>query len=284
MQELGSFSEFAGQAVGLLDDATGADVVVFPEYLTLVLLTLEDDWQDLAAPEFRRVVRHTDAYRSLFEQEAVARGQVIVAGSHLLPAASSGGGVRNVTHTFMPDGQLALHAKTTLFPGELDWGTQPGDDVCVVSLGPCSLGVMTCYEAEFPEIPSTLAAGGCEIIACPAFTYTEAGSWRVQHTCAARCIENQLYVACSFLVGDLGGPFPAGCGQSALLTPCDSGFPEAGIAAQAKRGVNSVISHEFDLALLRENRSTGAAPLWRDRERWRHLYSSELFAAQQARV
>src|SRR4051794_17523903 len=84
VRPVGSFDEFAEHARGLLDQAEGADLVLFPELFTVELFTTFPDWKETPASELTRIDSFTGDYMSLFENEAKERSQYIVAGSHLM--------------------------------------------------------------------------------------------------------------------------------------------------------------------------------------------------------
>jgi predicted amidohydrolase len=269
-REVPDFDGFAAHARGLLDQAEGADIVVFPELFTLELFTTFGEWQTLPPSEYTRIDEYTGAYRDLFESEAKKRHQYIAAGSHLI---KENGQYFNSAHLFGPDGSLVTHAKTHIFPIESDWETQEGDTIDVVELPFAKVGFNICYEAEIPECSATLTEQGAEIILCPSFTMTEWGFWRVRHCAQSRCIENQIYFVHCCLGGELPAPLVSGWARSSILSPCDAPWPFDGIVAQAELGREMVVRGEVDLDLLYTNRETGAAPTFRDRRRRQELYT-----------
>ena len=174
VRPVGSFDEFAAHARGLLDQAEGADLVLFPELFTVELFTTFPDWKDLPVSELTRVhqygnTNYTEDYRQLFESEAKERGQHIVAGSHL---EKKDGRYLNVAYLYGPDGLIHMHDKTHIFPAEAQWSTEEGDTVKMVELPFAKVGFNVCYETEIPECAATLVEQGAEIILCPSFTFT----------------------------------------------------------------------------------------------------------------
>jgi predicted amidohydrolase len=264
-----SFDEFADHVRGMLDDAKGADLVLFPELFTVELFTTFKDWKEAPVSELTRVDQFTQEYHNLFESETKERGQFIVAGSHLM---KENGRYLNIGHLYEPDGTLHTHAKTHIFPAEADWSTEEGDILEVIDLPFAKVGFNICYEAEIPECASTLSEQGVEIILCPSFTFTEYGFWRVRHCAQARCIENQIYYVHCCTGGQPGEPLPNGWARSSILTPCDVLWNPPGIVAQAEPNEEVVVRGQVDIDKLYENRETGAAPTYRDRRRRADLY------------
>lgn len=264
------FDEFANHARALLDEAEGADIVVFPELFTLELFFALDDWQNLPLSEAPGIDRFTNAYRDLFASEARERNQYIAAGSHLVKENDYW---LNTAHLFGPDGSMRTHAKTHLFPVEHEWRIFEGNTMEVIDLPFAKVGFNICYEAEVPECAASLTEQGVEIILCPSNTFTEHGFWRVRHCAQARCIENQIYcVHCS-----LGGrpilPMPGSWARSSILSPCDLPWEPAGVVAQAELDTEMVVHGQVDIDLLYENRRNGAALTYRDRRRRADIYS-----------
>lgn len=271
IKPVGSFDEFAEHARGLLDEAKGADLVLFPELFTTELFTTFSDWQNTPTSELTRVDEYTRDYQNLFESEAKERSQYIVAGSHLM---RENGRYLNVAHLFEPDGTLHTHAKTHIFPAEGDWHTGEGDTLEALDLPFAKVGFNICYEAEIPECAATLTEQGAEIILCPSFTFTEYGFWRVRHCAQARCVENQVYFVHCCTGGQPGDPLPNGWARSSILSPCDTLWESPdGIVSQAEANREMVIHGEVDVDKLYDNRETGAAPTYRDRRRRAELYT-----------
>lgn len=268
-QPLATFGEFAARAGALLDRTGDAQIVLFPELFTANLLTTLRGWQSLTPAEFGLVAQYTDEYRALFQAEAQRRGQVILAGSHLVGDSTDN---LNTAHLFTPDGEVRTHEKTHIFPAEAASNTREGNSLSVVDLGFVTIGVAVCYEAEIPEISTVLARRGAELILCPSWTVTSAGFWRVRHCAQARCIENQVFYAHSSTVGGVGAPIPDGYGKSSVLGPCDVAFPAAGLLAETVANEEDVVTATIDLDLLHENRRSGAAPTFTDRFRRAEFY------------
>jgi predicted amidohydrolase len=264
-----SFDEFREHCRTLLNQAKGADLVLFPELFTVELFSTYADWKTAPISELTRIDEFTDDYRAFFAEEAKARDQYIVGGSHLL---KSGEQYFNVGHLFEPDGTIHEHVKTHIFPAEADWSTEEGVSVETIDLPFAKVAFNICYEAEIPECASTATEQGAEIILCPSFTFTQFGFWRVRHCAQARAIENQVYFVHCCTGGRPGAPLPNGWAQSSILSPCDNFWTPDGIVAQATVNEEMVVRGSVDIDAIYANRETGAAPTYRDRRRRAHLY------------
>ncbi len=264
------FDEFAQHVRGLLDQAEGADLVLLPELFTVELFTTEPTWRTDDIADLTRIDAYTDDYRALFTEEARRRGQHIAAGSHLM---KRGDRHLNVAGLFTPEGTVHEHAKTHIFPGEAAWSTSEGDELKAIDLPFAKVGFAVCYEAEIPEVPSSLAEQGAEIILCPSYTFTEHGFWRVRHCAASRAIENQVYFVHCSTGGSPGAPLPNGWTRSSILGPCDQPWAANGVIAEAGENTETLARGVVDLDALRRNREDGAATTFRDRRRRAGTYA-----------
>ena len=59
VRPVSSFDEFAAHVRQLLDQADGADLVLFPELFTVELFTTFPEWKELPASELIRVDQYT---------------------------------------------------------------------------------------------------------------------------------------------------------------------------------------------------------------------------------
>ncbi len=265
-----TFEEFRRQTEQLLEQVPlDSDYVLFPELFTLGLIGMFSNAEKMERKEFHRISKFTKEIHNLFEAFAKNRKQVIIAGSHL---EEEEGNIYNVSSLFDENGFAGKHAKTHIFPGEAEWHTKEGNVLNTFTVGPVTIGIATCYEAEIPEISRILALKGADIIFCPSYTFTEAGFWRVRHCAQARAIENQVYFVHCPTVSEGISPLPAGYGRASILSPCDMDWPEKGIIKEAPDSGTKVITASINMGLLYENRENGAATTYKDRNRRDPLY------------
>ncbi|MEO9365616.1 MULTISPECIES: nitrilase-related carbon-nitrogen hydrolase [Candidatus Nitrosocaldus] len=283
-----SLSSFMDDVSKMLDMSKGCDIVVFGEWFTLGLLSIDMDIDKATYDDIPRLARFTDDLCSRFSDLAIGRGQCIVAGTTV---EEHSGRYYDTCFIFMPDGSMYRHRKTHLFPLEKDaWHMSEHDtmEVFEYSSRGCNnsdsssieqdgfsvkFGVCICYESQIPECSRVLALNGAELIVCPSLTLTDAGYNRIRHSCEARCIENQLLVVLSSTVGNLA-PFPVrGIGRSAILAPCDKPWPSNGIIADGIMNVEHIVMAEVDLDGIKMTREHGAARTHRDRMEKIQLYS-----------
>ena len=141
----------------------------------------------------------------------------------MVPAASvSGFGNGRVLHNTAqligPDGRaLARYRKTHLW-GELDRSLfAAGDDLApVVELGGWRLGLLICYDVEFPEAVRRLALEGAELIAVPT-ALMRPFAFVADLVTRVRAYENGLYLAyANYCGGENGLDYT---GRSAIVGP-----------------------------------------------------------------
>jgi predicted amidohydrolase/GNAT superfamily N-acetyltransferase len=257
MRRIGSFEEFAQQVsyfVGVAADYR-ADFLLFPELVSAQLLSAEDT---LTAKEgMRRLALHRDRFEALMRDLAVKHGITIIAGS--LPVLEDGR-LLNVAFTCLPSGQVVAQPKLHITPTEKSaWGISGGYSLRPIDAPKARIGVLICYDVEFPEAARYLADLGAEILFVPFCTDTRQSYLRVRYCAQARAIENQLYVALAGNVGNLPdvGQLDINYGQAAVLTPSDFAFARDGIAAEADSNEETVLICDVDLNALHSARSSG---------------------------
>jgi predicted amidohydrolase len=256
---------FFSQLFDLLEEAPNdSDYVVFPEMLTLPLLFESDDFQNNNKLNVEQLGTFTEEFLSFFRKQAIDRKFYIIAGSHI---TNTLGVLENTCFVFSPDGTEFTHKKTHRTPLEEGWNIREADTYSVHDVGPAKIGLAICYEAEFPEVTRIYAEQGAQIIFVPTWTTTEHGFWRIRHSAQARCIENQIFVVQSCLVGNPFNTFKGGYGRSAIITPCDSPWTVNGIECETETNVNTVISAVLDLDVLENNRKSGYVKIYADYKR-----------------
>ncbi|WP_018758134.1 carbon-nitrogen hydrolase family protein [Paenibacillus terrigena] len=265
LHTISKFQEFADQVEHYVRtaDEFNTDFVLFPEFLTTQLMSIGND--KAAALTIQELPDYTDAYLSLFTGLAKKYGMHIIGGTHVIRRNNK---LYNVAHLFYPDGQVAEQAKIHITPTEVtEWNMSAGDGVEVFETDKGKIGLLTCYDIEFPEIVRMVRAKGADVIFCPSCTDDRHGFHRVRYSCHARTIENQIYVVTTGTIGSLPTvDFMRGnFGQAAVLSPNDVPFPPRGIIAEGEINNDMIITADLDLSLLHQVRESGSVTTWRDR-------------------
>ena len=137
--------------------------------------------------------------------------------------------------------------------------------VIQTDVGP--IGVLICYDSEFPELGRHLTDAGAKLFFVPYCTDTRHGHLRVRYCCHARTVENQCYVVTSGLVGTVPNVanMDINFAQSAVLTPSDHPFARDGIAAEATENAETMIIADLDMNRLDLARERGSVRNLNDR-------------------
>src|SRR3546814_12125368 len=85
------------------------------------------------------------------------------------------------------------------------WKIKGGTSVDVIQTDIGPIGVLICYDSEFPELGRRLVDEGARIIFVPFCTDNRQGYMRVRYCAQARAVENQCFVVMWGNVGDLPG-------------------------------------------------------------------------------
>ncbi|MFB6822272.1 nitrilase-related carbon-nitrogen hydrolase [Streptomyces virginiae] len=130
---------------------------------------------------------------------------------------SEGGTVYNSAMITSPDGRLLTYRKAHLFgAGERACFVPGGDGVVQTVLGGLKVGLLICYDVEFPEAVRAHAVAGTELLLVPTAL---ARPWEfVARTLVpARAFESQLYIAYTNWIG--GGHGRDFCGLTTVAAP-----------------------------------------------------------------
>ncbi|MGF1454425.1 MAG: GNAT family N-acetyltransferase [Alphaproteobacteria bacterium] len=262
-----SFEEFIGNIEYFVDVCADyrSDFVVFPELVTLQLLALESRRLS-PAESIEALTAYTPRFVEAVRELAIRHNVNIIGGSH--PTRTDDGDIQNVAYCFLRDGSVHAQEKIHPTPNERHWwGIKGGDEIATIPTDCGLIGILICYDSEFPELSRRLADEGARILFVPFCTDNRQGYLRVRYCCQARAIENQLYVVMSGNVGNLPNVenMDVQYAQSVILTPCDFPFARDGIAAEASENVETVTIADLNLSDLSWARAQGTVQNLRDR-------------------
>ena len=263
-----SFEEFIANCEYFVDVAADyrSDFVVFPELFTLPLLSFEK--RKLSPSEsIEALTEYTPRLREELSRMAMEYNINIIGGSHPTRAEDDGD-IQNVAFVALRDGSTHSQEKIHPTPNESYWWKiKGGDSIDTIQTDCGPIGVLICYDSEFPELARRLVDEGARIIFIPFCTDSREGYMRVRYCAQARAIENQCYVVMSGNVGNLPGVenMDIQYAQSCILTPCDFPFARDGIAAEASENVETLTISDVNLADLNWARTEGTVRNLRDR-------------------
>ncbi len=267
-----NFKEFASIVEYYVDVAGDyrADFLLFPELFTMQLLSIDNE-EVVPDVAIKTMTKYTKQIKKLFQKLAINYNVNIIAGSH---PTEVGGKIRNISYVCLRDGSIHEQHKIHPTPDERYWWKiEGGDEVKVIDTDCGPIGVLICYDSEFPELTRHLVNQGLQFLFVPFLTDNRQGYCRVRYCCQARAVENQIYVCIAGNVGNLPRVknLDIQYAQSAIFTPCDFPFAKDGIAAEATPNVEMVTIADLRVDTLLEARLRGAVQNLKDR---RHdLYS-----------
>ncbi|MEZ4756871.1 MAG: bifunctional GNAT family N-acetyltransferase/carbon-nitrogen hydrolase family protein [Flavobacteriales bacterium] len=240
-----------------------ADFCLFPELFNAPLLAEFNDLDEASA--MRGLARYTEPLRDKFIDYAIRYNVNIITGS--MPW-QDGALLKNVGYLCRRDGTWEKFEKVHITPNEVQyWGMKGGDEVRVFDTDCGKIGILICYDVEFPELSRLLAMQGMQILFVPFLTDTQNGYMRVRRCAQARAIENECYVAIAGSVGNLPKVenMDIQFAQSAVFTPSDFAFPTKGIKSEATPNTEMTLIVDVDRDLLKELNAHGSVRIMRDR-------------------
>jgi predicted amidohydrolase len=190
-----------------------AELVVFPETITTGFVT------NLSANELWDLVDEVPG-RTTRDVQAAAKAL----NAHVVWPTYRRGPERGIVYNSAiligPDGEIVgIYDKTHLFPVERrdcgGWSTAGSRaDVFETALG--SIGMIICYDGDFPELSRLLAVKRAEVIVRPSALLRSFDIWYI--TNCARAYDNHVYLVATNSVGsDAGGTYYFG--HSMIVTP-----------------------------------------------------------------
>lgn len=256
---------------------TGAELLLLPEYSAMALT-------GQLPPEAR-----SDLHRSIEEIqplipswvelcEELARQHQILFQPGSAPVKDPDGKFRNRAWLFGPDGLIGYQDKQIMTRFEREqWNIHAGTEGLKAFETPIGkLGILICYDNEFPMLGRGLAELGVELVLAPSCTDTLAGAYRVRIGAQARALENQYAVLSSPTAGE--APWSPAVdenrGRAALYVPSDYGMPASGIIAESESDLvtqSTLMIADIDLATVARLRTEGQVATRRD---WPEQFAS----------
>lgn len=232
------------------------DFAVFPEFFSAPLLGTTDQ-SDLVR-SIRELAGYTQIIIDRVSSLAVSYNINVIAGS--LPVVD-GDDLFNISYLCRRDGTIAEQTKIHVTPNERrTWVMTGGNKLQIIETDVCKIGILICYDVEFPELARLLAEQDMKILFVPFWTDTKNGYLRVRSCAQARAIENECYVCISGSVGNLPNVENAEIqyAQSVIFTPSDFSFPHDGIVAETTPNTEMTLICDLDLTKLEKLKYEGA--------------------------
>ncbi|HSG89060.1 MAG TPA: carbon-nitrogen hydrolase family protein [Pseudomonadales bacterium] len=259
MRPIDSLEGLLSQAEFFVDALSDyqSDFILFPEFFSAPLMGVGDPTRT-PTESVRDLAQFTPAIVEAMSQFAVSYNVNIIAGS--MPFLD-GDALYNVAYVCERSGAVHEQYKLHITPNERDyWVIQGGDGLRVFDTDAGRIGVLICYDVEFPELPRLLAKAGMDILFVPFWTDTKNGFLRVQRCAQARAIENECYVVISGSVGNLPqvDNLDLQYAQSAVYSPSDFAFPHDAIISETTPNTEQLLITDLDLQKLQQLRKEGS--------------------------
>ncbi len=267
MRRLDGLEAIYEQIEFFIDAVSGykSDFVLFPELFNAPLMS---EFNHLGeAQAIRELAKYTLPLKEKFTEYAMSYNINIITGS--MPYIEDGH-LYNVGYLCHRNGHVDYFEKLHITPNEQSfWGMVGGEKLQVFKTDAGRVGVLICYDVEFPELSRILAEDGLDILFVPFLTDTQNGYTRVRHCAQARAIENECYVAIAGSVGNLPrvNNMDIQYAQSAVFTPSDFSFPTNGIKAEATPNSEMTLIVDADLDLLKQLHTYGSVRNMKDRRK-----------------
>tara|TARA_R110002124_G_scaffold99337_1_gene245298 strand:+ start:29238 stop:30776 length:1539 start_codon:yes stop_codon:yes gene_type:complete len=267
MRPYNSFQDLMQQVEYFIDSVSAyrCDFAVFPEFFNAPLMA---EYNHLSEAEaIRELAKYTKEIKERLSEFSISYNINIISGS--MPELVEDK-LYNVGYLCRRDGSTERFEKIHVTPDESKvWGMQRGNHLQTYETDAGKIGILICYDSEFPELSRLLSDEGMDILFVPFLTDTQNGYSRVRLCAQARAIENECYVAIAGSVGNLPNVenMDIQYAQSAVFTPCDFAFPSNGIKAEATTNTEMILVADVDISLLRELHSFGAVKNLKDRRK-----------------
>lgn len=242
-----------------------SDFAVLPELFNAPLMGSVNHLPGHEA--IRELAQYTKPLVDALSKLAVSYNVNIVGGS--MPEIRDGH-LYNTGYLLHRNGKVDHYTKIHPTPSEeYEWGMKGGDDIKIFETDAGKVGVLICYDVEFPELGRLLADQGMQILFVPFLTDTQNAYNRVRFCAQARAIENECYVAIAGNVGNLPKVHNMDLqfAQSGVLTPSDFAFPVNCIKAEASPNTETIVVSDVDLTLLTELHAYGSVTNLKDRRK-----------------
>jgi predicted amidohydrolase len=260
LTEFASFSDYQAKITTWVEDAAaqGAELLVFPEYGAMELASLGGRAvsSDIEAA-LHEVARHQPRVDALHLGLA-ARHNLYILGASAPSFKERRPSNRAVFYG--PEGILGHQDKQIMTRFEREtWNVIPDGPLWLFDTPLGKIGVLICYDSEFPLLARALIEAGAEILLVPSCTDSLAGFTRVRLGAMGRALENQCITVHSPTVGDCDfcPAVDENHGRAAIYGPPDHGFPASGILAETALDAPGWAIAEVDLAAIHDLRRNG---------------------------
>ncbi|MEZ5573522.1 MAG: bifunctional GNAT family N-acetyltransferase/carbon-nitrogen hydrolase family protein [Halioglobus sp.] len=267
MRPLASVEELIQQVEFFVDALSDyqCDLALFPEFFNAPLMGIE--MHKTSVDAIKALASYSAEIVDSISRLAVSYNINIVAGS--IPVLEDDE-ILNVAYLCRRDGTVESQYKIHPTPHEKRaYIMQGGNALKVFDTDFGKIGILICYDVEFPELARLQSEQDMQILLVPFWTDTKNGYLRVRCCAQARAIENECYVAIAGSVGNLPNVDGADIqyAQSAVFSPSDFSFPHDAIMAETTPNTEMTLIVDLDLEQLTKLQNEGSVRNYLDRRR-----------------
>lgn len=254
----------------------GADILVFPEYGAMELATLDglSESMDLERSLHAASKRVPDAdavYCALAQEYGV---HIVAPSAPVFDKAVHPTRPVNRARLITPEGKIGNQDKQIMTMFERDpWDVvpTPASPLKLFETEHGKVGILICYDSEFPNLGRALIEAGADYILVPSCTEALAGYWRVRIGAISRALEGQCVTAMASLTGKVNWSTSVDTtiGMGGIFGPPDTGFPETGVLAEGTLGQAGLTIADAPLEKIEHVRAQGVvrnATHWAEQE------------------
>lgn len=260
IEALQDWDAYAGKVTRWVENAAGqgASLVVFPEYGAMELASLDPASMGDLAGSMAFVAGLEGRVDELHRDLATRHQMYVLAASMPVKRLDE---YRNAARLFSPSGLMGIQEKLVMTRFEREeWGVSAGGPLRLFETELGRIGVLICYDAEFPLLGRALAESGADMILVPSCTDSLAGYHRVRIGAQARALENQCYTLQAPTVGSArwSPAVDENHGAAGVFGPPDKGFPDDGTIVLGDFDAPQWVTGEIDTSRVSQARRDGA--------------------------
>ncbi len=276
MRDFGGLEDFMQQVEYFVDSLSDykCDIAIFPEFFNAPLMGLANE--SLSVDAMWKLAEYSPDILTGISQLSVTYNINIIAGS--LPIIENDE-LYNVAYLCRRDGTIDSQYKIHPTPWEKrELIMQGGDELRVFDTDFGRIGILICYDVEFPELARLLSEQEIQVLFVPFWTDTKNGYLRVRRCAQARAIENECYVVITGSVGNLPKVENVDLqyAQTAVFSPSDFAFPHDAIVSETTPNTEMTLICDLDFDKLKVLRNEGSVRNFLDRRR--DLYRVQWFS------
>ncbi len=260
IEQLADWNAYVAKLTRWVEQAAagGASLAVFPEYGAMELASLDPETMGDLAASLQSVTALLPQVDALHGELAARHGLHLLAAS--APVRRDDGAWVNRARLFAPNGKSSHQDKLimTRFERE-EWGISAGGSLRLFETTLGRIGIVTCYDGEFPLLSRTLVEAGAELLLVPSCTDSLHGYWRVRIGAQARALEGQCYAVHAPTVGSApwSPAVDVNHGSAGIYGPPDGAFPADGVVAIGTLDMAQWVFGEIDTDRVAHLRADG---------------------------